>query len=86
MTDKTQKYDDTNRGVLFKNEEKLSENSPDYTGSLNVDGKLFRLAGWIKVGRESGKKFLSLLKSEIKEKEGGTPPATAPETDDDPGF
>ena len=52
-------YDNTNRGVLFKNEEKRSERGPDYSGSLNVDGVEFFLDAWIKVA-QSGRKFMSV--------------------------
>jgi len=43
-------YDDTNRGVLFKNDRKQTDKHPDYTGKLNVDGQDFFLDAWIKKG------------------------------------
>jgi hypothetical protein len=52
-------YDNTNRGVLFKNEEKESETHADYAGTINVDGTEFWLNAWIKEAK-SGKKFMSL--------------------------
>lgn len=57
-------YDNTNKGVLFRETEKQKENSPDYTGRITVEDangelKEFRLAGWIKES-QTGKKFLSL--------------------------
>lgn len=57
MTDKT--YDNTNRGVLFKNKEKQSETSPDYTGSVNVDGTELWLNGWLQTSKQ-GEKYFSL--------------------------
>jgi len=37
-------YDNTNKGVLFRNNEKgEGDKKPDYTGKLNVNGKDFRL-------------------------------------------
>jgi len=50
-------YDDTNRGAIFKND-KTSDNQPDYTGKINVDGVEKRIALWI---RESAKgtKYMS---------------------------
>ena len=51
-------YDNTNRGVLFKNE-KEQDNHPDYTGKINVAGKDFLLAAWIKTSKK-GSKFMSL--------------------------
>jgi hypothetical protein len=57
-------YDNTNSGILTKNEDKEAEQQPDYRGSLNVGGCDYWLSGWIKVGKEGGKlankQFLSL--------------------------
>ena len=60
-------YDNTNRGVLFKKEERLSPKSPNYEGRINVGGKDYRLAAWIKEGK-NGKKFMSLEISDPKGK------------------
>ncbi len=60
-------YDNTNRGILFREQEKKSEKSPDFTGKINVNGKDYRLAGWMKVGK-TGTKFTSLAVSEFLEK------------------
>lgn len=60
-------YDDTNRGVLFKNDKKGNEKAPDYTGKMNVGGKEMRLAAWIREGAKG--KFMSLSLSEFQKKE-----------------
>lgn len=52
-------YDNTNRGTLGKNANKKSDNHPDYSGQLNVDGTDYWLSGWLKEGRD-GTKFFSL--------------------------
>jgi uncharacterized protein (DUF736 family) len=52
-------YDNTNRAALFKNENKKSENHPDYSGTLNFEGIECFLDAWIKTA-ESGRKFMSL--------------------------
>jgi uncharacterized protein (DUF736 family) len=61
-------YDNTNRGTLYRNENKKEENHPDYSGSLNVSGKEFWLSGWVKESKKDGKKFFSLsIKPKAKE-------------------
>ena len=53
------KYDDTNRGALFKNTRKESDKGPDYRGNLNVSGTEYWIAAWLKESKE-GKKYMSL--------------------------
>jgi len=57
-------YDNTDRGVLFKNDRKTTDSHPDYTGNINVGGQEFWLSAWIKEGQRG--KFMSLS---IKPKE-----------------
>ncbi len=53
-------YDNTDSGVLFKNEKKMrDDNRPNYTGKINVGGVEKRLAAWVKTDR-NGKPFMSL--------------------------
>lgn len=62
-------YDNTDRGVLFRNDEKKSDRHPDYSGSLNVGGVEFFLDAWIKES-QSGRKFMSLsVKAKQKQPE-----------------
>lgn len=46
------------QGSLFRNETKKSENSPDYGGSILIDGTEYWLSGWLKEGQRG--KWLSL--------------------------
>ena len=67
-------YDNSNRGVLFKNDKKTAgDNKPEYTGSLNVDGVECFLDAWLKTGK-SGVKFMSVS---VKRKDKQTAPAPA---------
>lgn len=52
-------YDNTNRGTLFRNDRKETDNHPDYNGSINVGGQEFWLSAWIKTSGK-GTKFMSL--------------------------
>jgi len=72
-------YDETDKGVLFPEREKKQERSPDYTGKINVNGKDFRLAGWIK-----SRGVISLAVSEFKDHaQPVNPPRAAAVPDDD---
>jgi len=55
----TKKFDDTNRGVLFRDDKKAKPEDRDYSGSINIGGTEYWLSGWIKTSKK-GSKFLSL--------------------------
>ena len=44
--------------VLFKNNKKKSEKSPDFTGTINKDGKKFNFSMWEKTSK-NGNQFYS---------------------------
>lgn len=48
-----------NSGALFKNDKKVRDNQPDYTGKAVIDGTEYRLSAWIKEAK-SGRKYMSL--------------------------
>jgi len=50
-------YDDTNKGVLFREKEKKSESHPDFKGSINVGGKDYWLSGWVNESKQGQKYF-----------------------------
>lgn len=62
MTD----YDNTNKGILFNEQAKKSERSPDWTGKLDVEGKEYRIAAWERTTK-TGTPILSLAISEPQE-------------------
>lgn len=43
---KKKQYDNTNSGALWANQLKLSDKHPDYTGTLDVEGVIYRVAAW----------------------------------------
>jgi hypothetical protein len=73
-------YDNTNSGLLAKNDRKEKDSHPDYRGKINVEGKDYWLSGWLKVGSEgsklAGQKFFSLAVTPIED-EKPKPRATA---------
>lgn len=56
----SQQYDDTNRGILSRNDRKEQPNHPDFKGSINVDGTDYWLSGWVKERKDGSGKFFSL--------------------------
>lgn len=58
-------YDNTNTGALFKAKERATDKHPEYSGTINVDGKEYWLAGWVNEAK-SGQKYFSL---KVKPKE-----------------
>ena len=58
-------YDNTNSGMLAKNERRREgKKDPEYSGSVNVEGKEYWIKAWINEGKEGGKmegkKYFSL--------------------------
>lgn len=69
-------YDNTNSGVLFKNESD-NEKAPMYKGKINVDGKEYELAAWLREAKSGKGKFLSLKVQEPRKSEPKSEPKTA---------
>lgn len=66
----TQEFDNTNRGALFNNKRKTSDNHPDMTGKINIDGTEYWLSGWYKEMKGSGDEYMSLsLGDEVEARE-----------------
>ena len=78
-----QQYDNTNSGLLAKNDRKERDTHPDYRGKINVEGKDFWISAWIKVGREgsklAGQKYMSLSVQPIEEQRPSRPSRPAPQ-------
>ena len=50
-----------NSGSIFKNDKKVKETQPDYSGTINVAGKEVQISLWIKEGKK-GKYFSAAIK------------------------
>jgi hypothetical protein len=80
-------YDNTNRGALFRNDEKSDDNDRDYAGTLDVDGTEYWLSGWVRTSKKSGRKYLSLsIKPKKAPKEKPRQTARSDDIDDEIPF
>src|SRR5688572_14316161 len=69
-----------NSGSLHKRpqEERKSERSSEYSGSVMIEGKEYWIDAWLKTAQQSGKKFFSLS---FKPKDGAGRSSAAPHRD-----
>jgi len=72
-------YDNTNSGTIFDNDRKEKDTHPDFTGTLNVEGKDYWISAWKKTSK-AGKRFISLA---VKPKDGAGKPASKKADDSD---
>ncbi len=56
----SQQYDNTNRGILSRNDRKEEDSHPDFTGQINVAGVDYWLNGWTKERKDGSGRFFSL--------------------------
>lgn len=76
-------YDNTNRGVLFKNnKQRAGKKDAEYQGNLNVDGVDYWISAWVKDGSKG--KFFSL--SVKLKKDVASPPSKSNVSDDEVPF
>lgn len=80
-------YDNTNSGILSRNDRKEKDSHPDFSGSINVDGTDYWLSAWIRERKDGSGKFFSLS---VRPKEQSQPKAapkqSAPMPDDEIPF
>lgn len=50
-------YDNTNKGVIFKNDQKGNDKAPMYRGKGNFEGKNFEMALWVKKDKNNNSYF-----------------------------
>lgn len=75
-------YDNTNTIAIFKNEGAEGK-QPGYRGTMNVEGKEYEVALWVRESK-AGKKFFSGKIQEPRKKDGQSRQAAAPADDDVP--
>jgi hypothetical protein len=80
-------YDNTNRGALFRNDDKDPSNDKDrdYSGSLNVEGTEYWISGYVRTSK-SGRKFLSLSVKPKQDKPAATNKSRADDLNDSIPF
>lgn len=80
-------YDNTNSGILGRNERKTEPTHADHTGSINVDGVPYWIDAYVRTRTDGSGKFFSLR---VRRKDGaakpGAKPAQTAEIDDDVPF
>ena len=78
-------YDNTNSGILARNENRKTDNHPEFSGSLNVEGVDYWVSAWINEGKAGGKmegkKYFSIKINRKEQQAGGSPrKITTPES------
>ena len=80
-------YDNTNTGIIAKNDRKTEDKHPDLKGSLNVEGREYWVSGWRKTRNSDGSPFYSLrltAKDDNKPQPAPRQPAAINDDDDIP--
>lgn len=52
--------DNKNGGALFKNQKKATDQHPDYTGNINIDGREYYLSAWVNESARTGQKYFAI--------------------------
>ena len=65
-------FDNTNKGVIFKNDQKGNDKSPSYRGKGNFKGVDFELACWVKQDKNGNSYFTVAFSEPYKKDEGSS--------------
>jgi hypothetical protein len=74
-------YDNTNKVVIFKNDQKGNEKAPSYKGSINVEGKDYEISLWVKESEKTGKYFQGSIQVKQPKESASNTPQNANEDD-----
>lgn len=69
-------FDNTNTGILSRNDRKEKDTHPDFKGQINIEGREYWLSGWVKTKKDNSGKFFSL--SVTPKDSAGAPRQSAP--------
>jgi hypothetical protein len=58
-------YDNTNRGVLYKNDRRENDKQPNFKGRINIDGTEYWLSGW-SAKKEDGETYVRLARGDVR--------------------
>lgn len=75
-------FDDTNRFVLFINDNSANPKAPSHKGTININGTEYKIAGWVKQS-QSGVDYIS---GSVEVSDNFTPTAKAASANDDIPF
>jgi hypothetical protein len=79
-------YDNTNKGILGKNNRKTKDTHPPYSGQINIDGVEYWLSAWVNKKKDSDERFFSITAKRKEPKSDAKPPASAPDDDSEIPF
>ena len=78
-------YSNTNRGSIWKNDRKEKDTQPDFTGTLDVEGRQFWVSAWKRKPDDSPSSPALKFSIKPKEQEQQAPQAKQPDPADN-GF
>lgn len=80
-------YDNTNSGMMARNENRKTDKHPEFSGSINVEGRDYWLSAWVNEGKAGGKmegkKYFSI---KLNPKESRNSTGAAPARMDRPSY
>lgn len=71
-------YDNTNRGAMWNNANKQSDNHPDLSGSINIEGVEYWISGWKRRSDSSPNAPVVSLSIRPKDQQSAPKPQPAP--------
>lgn len=69
-------YDNTNRGAIWKNDNRQSDTHPHFSGSINIEGVDYWLSGWKRADDASDR--APLVSFSVRRKDVQNAPQAAP--------